>query len=122
LIHHSTVQSRNSSTHHAGQLHQNYDKGISLSDAILQLEHIVNINILTGANAITADVNGDGNISLSDAIMTLEHIVNISHIDTCNLLYDSVDIDDEFILSTTSDLTLVQSGDVNLSATFVEWV
>ncbi|MBT5797199.1 MAG: hypothetical protein HOI09_07405, partial [Porticoccaceae bacterium] len=62
---------------------QNYDKGISLSDAILQLEHIVNINILTGANAIAADVSGDGNISLSDAIMTLEHIVNISHIDTC---------------------------------------
>ena len=99
---------------------QNYDKGISLSDAILQLEHIVNISTLTGANAIAADVNGDGNISLSDAIITLEHIVNISQINTCNLLNDQGEIVVELTPSTISELNLIQSGDVNLSASFVD--
>ena len=101
---------------------QNYNKGISLSDAILQLEHIVNLETLTGAQAVAADVNGDGNISLSDAIMTLEHIVNLSQITNCNFLDQSGEIVTELTPSTTIDLTLVQSGDVNLSATYVDLI
>ena len=101
---------------------QNYNKGISLSDAILQLEHIVNLETLTGAQAVAADVNGDGNISLSDAIMTLEHIVNLSQITNCNFLDQSGEIVTELTPSTTADLTLVQSGDVNLSATYVDLI
>ena len=101
---------------------QNYDKGISLSDAISQLEHIVNLETLTGAQAVAADVNGDGNISLSDAIMTLEHIVNLSQITNCTFLDQSGEIVTNLTPSTTADLTLVQSGDVNLSATFVDLI
>ena len=80
----------------------------------------MNISTLTGANAIAADVNGDGNISLSDAIITLEHIVNISQINTCNLLNDQGEIVVELTPSTISELNLIQSGDVNLSASFVD--
>jgi hypothetical protein len=99
---------------------ESYNDGISLSDAILQLEHIVNLKTLSGNNAIAADVNGDGNITLSDAILTLEHIVNLSSISTCSLVDSAGSVVTELSPSTIAELTLVHSGDVNLSATFVD--
>ena len=112
--------SQNLSFTHVELESESYNDGISLSDAILQLEHIVNLTTLSGNNAIAADVNGDGNITLSDAILTLEHIVNLSSISTCSLVDNAGSLVTELSPSTISELTLVHSGDVNLSATFVD--
>ena len=112
--------SQNLSFTHVELESESYNDGISLSDAILQLEHIVNLKTLSGNNAIAADVNGDGNITLSDAILTLEHIVNLSSISTCSLVDNAGSLVTELSPSTIAELTLVHSGDVNLSATFVD--
>ena len=99
-----------------------YDSSnITLTDAILVLEKIVNISSLAGASAAAADVNDDGNITLTDAIMILEDIVNISSIETFDLVdssgvsLSSLSLDGDYSLG----LTLVQDGDVNLSGDFI---
>ena len=96
-------------------------ENLSLTDAILVLEDIVNISSLNGAGAAAADVNDDGKISLTDAIMILEDIVNISRIET----FDLVDVSGTSLTAITHDgdysggLTFVQDGDVNLSGDFI---
>ena len=53
-------------------------------------------------------------------ILTLEHIANLSSINTCSLVDSAGSVVTELSPSTISELSLVHSCDVNLSATFVD--
>jgi hypothetical protein len=86
----------------------NYDHGISISDVVLQLRDIVGLSSLEGKQKIAADIDGSGEIAISDVVSNLRHIVDSSD----NRV-------ESLTTSTVADLTLIQYGDVDLSATFL---
>ena len=98
---------------------QSYHDGININDVVLQLRDIVGLSTLSGTQKIAADINSNGVIEIDDVILTLRHIVKLDAIEQC-VLVDSVDqIVTTLTSSTVADLTLLQLGDVDLSATFV---
>ena len=101
---------------------QSYDHGIAISDVVLQLRDIVGLSSLSGTQKIAADIDGDGNIAISDVVSNLRHIVGLDTIEQCVLVDTSDQIVSNLTNSTIADLTLIQLGDVDLSATFVDIV
>ena len=101
---------------------QSYDHGIAISDVVLQLRDIVGLSNLSGTQKIAADIDGDGDIAISDVVSNLRHIVGLDTIEQCVLVDTSDQIVSNLTNSTIADLTLIQLGDVDLSATFVDIV
>jgi cyclophilin family peptidyl-prolyl cis-trans isomerase len=100
-----------------------YTQNINISDAIIVLRHIVDLEPITqGSDSYhAADVNNDGNISISDAISILRHIVGLEVLDT----FDLVDENGNRITSLNpnspdnfQDWVMVANGDVNMSGEF----
>ena len=97
----------------------NYDHGISISDVVLQLRDIVGLSTLDGKQKIAADIDGSGEVAISDVVSNLRHIVGLDTIEECALLDSTDALVTSLNSSTVADLTLVQYGDVDLSATFL---
>jgi hypothetical protein len=97
----------------------NYDHGISISDVVLQLRDIVGLSSLEDKQKVAADINGDGEVAISDVVSNLRHIVGLDTIEQCALVDSSDALVTSLTSSTFADLTLVQYGDVDLSATFL---
>ena len=97
----------------------NYDDGINISDVVLQLRDIVGLSTLSGTQKIAADIDGSGAIEIDDVILALRHIVKLDTVEKCALFDSSDQILTSLKSSTIADLTLVQYGDVDLSATFI---
>ncbi|MDC1207966.1 cadherin domain-containing protein [Litorivicinus sp.] len=57
--------------------HSLVERSINITDAVLQLKHIVGLEDLSGESRIAADTNGDGAVNISDAVMNLKHIVGL---------------------------------------------
>ncbi|MCP4788961.1 MAG: hypothetical protein GY881_01850, partial [Gammaproteobacteria bacterium] len=98
-----------------------YSSDISLTDARMILQQMVEIIDLSGTALQAADINNDGNISLTDARAVLKHMVEISTMDT----FDLVDSNGALVTSlsplSTGDApiySLVMNGDVNESGSF----
>ena len=104
---------------HVELSNSSYDHGISISDVVLQLRDIVGLSSLEGKQKIAADIDQNGEVTISDVVSNLRHIVGLDTLEQCAL----VDSSDQLVTSLTSstivDLTLVQYGDVDLSATFL---
>jgi hypothetical protein len=96
-----------------------YDQGISVSDVILQLRDIVGLSTLDGKHKIAADINGDGEIAINDVVSTLRHIVGLDTIKGCALVNSADEVVTSLTNSTIADLSIIQYGDVDLSATFL---
>ena len=105
---------------HVEFVSQNYDHGITIGDVILQLRDIVGLTSLSNIQKIAADITGDGEVAISDVILNLRHIVGLDTIEQCALLDNSQSVSSASTNSTALELTLIQSGDVDLSATFFE--
>lgn len=101
---------------------QNYDHGIAINDVVLQLRDIVGLNNLSGTQKIAADIDGDGDVTINDVVSNLRHIVGLDTIEQCALVDTSAQSVTSLDASTIADLTLIQLGDVDLSATFVDVV
>ena len=101
---------------------QNYDHGITIGDVILQLRDIVGLTSLSDIQKIAADITGDGEVAISDVISNLRHIVGLDTIEQCALLDNSQSVSSASNSSTALELTLIQYGDVDLSATFFELI
>ena len=97
----------------------NYDHGITISDVVLQLRDIVGLSALTGKQKIAADIDGSGEVAIGDVVSNLRHIVGLDTIEQCALVDGSDNRIESLTTSTIADLTLVQYGDVDLSATFL---
>jgi len=97
---------------------QDYDHGIDISDVIAQLRVIVGLDSLSGMQKIAADIDNDGEVSISDVIANLRHIVGLDTVTQCSLVDTNNQRVTSLNSSTISELTLVQHGDVDLSATF----
>ena len=97
----------------------NYDHGISISDVVLQLRDIVGLSTLEGKQKIAADIDGSGEVAISYVVSNLRHIVDLVTIEECALVDSSDELVTSLNSSTVADLTLVQYGDVDLSATFL---
>lgn len=95
-----------------------YDHGVNISDAVGVLKYIVGLQTLGDTQALAADANMDGRIDISDAVRVLKHIVGLDPIEACTLL----DTGGNEVSSTGPTLhaeyTIIQRGDVDLSATF----
>jgi hypothetical protein len=92
----------------------NSSQAITLTDAILQLEYIVNITEFNDRQLLAADVNGDGAVTLTDAISNLEVIVNIKSAPNCVLMLDGAS-EYELNHGQIYDFEAVVLGDVNAS-------
>jgi Ca2+-binding RTX toxin-like protein len=99
---------------------QSYDHGIAISDVVLQLRDIVGLSTLSGNQKTAADIDGDGDVAIGDVVSNLRHIVGLDTIEQCALVDSSDQLVTNLTTSTMADLTLIQLGDVDLSATFVE--
>ena len=99
---------------------QSYDHGIAISDVVLQLRDIVGLSTLSGNQKTAADIDGDGDVAISDVVSNLRHIVGLDTIEQCALVDSSDQLVTNLTASTIADLTLIQLGDVDLSATFAE--
>ncbi|OAH06653.1 Peptidyl-prolyl cis-trans isomerase B [Rhodobacteraceae bacterium SB2] len=97
---------------------QSYDHGIAISDVVLQLRDIVGLSTLSGNQKTAADIDGDGDVAISDVVSNLRHIVGLDTIEQCALVDTSDQLVTGLTSSTIADLTLIQLGDVDLSATF----
>jgi len=62
---------------------------------------------------------GGGEIAISDVVSNLRHIVGLDEIEQCALVDSSDELVESLTTSTVADLTLIQYGDVDLSATFL---
>ena len=96
----------------------NYADGINISDAVAVLKHIVGLQTLENARALAADVNLDGVINISDAVGILKHIVGLDPIESCSLVDSNQAEITSIELTTDAEYSLIQRGDVDLSATF----
>ena len=96
-----------------------YDHGISISDVVLQLRDIVGLSSLEGKQKIAADIDRNNEVTISDVVSNLRHIVGLDTIEECALVDSSDNRVESLTSSTIADLTLVQYGDVDLSATFL---
>ncbi|MDG2404004.1 MAG: hypothetical protein P8M25_03335, partial [Paracoccaceae bacterium] len=103
------AQSQDLNFTHVEFISQSYDHGIAIGDVVLQLRDIVGLSNLNGNQKVAADINGDGEVAIGDVVSNLRHIVGLDIIEQCALVSNS----------TTSELTLIQYGDVDLSATFL---
>ena len=104
---------------HVELSNSSYDQGISVSDVILQLRDIVGLSTLDGKHKIAADINGDGEIAINDVVSNLRHIVGLDTIKECALVNSADEVVTSLTNSTIADLSIVQYGDVDLSATFL---
>ena len=96
----------------------NYADGINISDAVAVLKHIVGLQTLENSEALAADVNLDGVINISDAVGVLKHIVGLDPIESCSLIDSNQAEITSIDLTTVAEYSLIQRGDVDLSATF----
>jgi hypothetical protein len=80
----------------------------------------VGLSTLSGSQKTAADIDGDGDVAISDVVSNLRHIVGLDTIEQCALVDTSDQIMIGLTSSTIADLTLIQLGDVDLSATFAE--
>ena len=96
-----------------------YDHGIAISDVVLQLRDIVGLSTLEGKQKIAADIDRNDEVTISDVVSNLRHIVGLDTIEQCALVDSSDERVESLTTSTIADLTLVQYGDVDLSATFL---
>ena len=104
---------------HVELSNSSYDQGISVSDVILQLRDIVGLSTLDGKHKIAADINGDGEIAINDVVSNLRHIVGLDTIKECALVNSADEVVTSLTNSTIADLSIIQYGDVDLSATFL---
>jgi hypothetical protein len=104
---------------HVELSNSSYDQGISVSDVILQLRDIVGLSTLDGKHKIAADINGDGEIAINDVVSNLRHIVGLDTIEECALVNSADEVVTNLTNSTIADLSIIQYGDVDLSATFL---
>ena len=104
---------------HVELSNSSYDQGISVSDVILQLRDIVGLSTLDGKHKIAADINGDGEIAINDVVSNLRHIVGLDTIKECALVNSADEVVSSLTNSTIADLSIIQYGDVDLSATFL---
>ena len=96
-----------------------YDDGITITDAVSLLKHIVGLESLSGQNLVAADANIDGAVDISDAVEILKHIVGLESI----YEHGVIDGDGETVLVAQyygigEDVSLFHFGDVDLTATF----
>ena len=104
---------------HVELSNSSYDRGISVSDVILQLRDIVGLSTLDGKHKIAADINRDGEIAINDVVSNLRHIVGLDTIKECALVNSADEVVSSLTNSTIADLSIIQYGDVDLSATFL---
>jgi hypothetical protein len=104
---------------HVELSNSSYDHGISISDVVLQLRDIVGLSALEGKQKIAADIDRNNEVTISDVVSNLRHIVGLDEIEQCALVDSSDKLVESLTSSTIADLTLVQYGDVDLSATFL---
>ena len=104
---------------HVELSNSSYDQGISVSDVILQLRDIVGLSTLDGKHKIAADINRDGEIAINDVVSNLRHIVGLDTIEECALVNSADEVVTNLTNSTIADLSIIQYGDVDLSATFL---
>lgn len=95
-----------------------YHDGINISDAVTVLKHIVGLQALTGSALLAADMNFDGAVNISDAVGILKHIVGLEKITECSLIDFSGAAVVTLSPTAVTDLTVIQHGDADLSATF----
>ena len=88
----------------------------------MQLRDIVGLTSLSDIQKIAADITGDGEVAISDVISNLRHIVGLDTIEQCALVDNSQSVSSASTNSTALELTLIQYGDVDLSATFFELI
>lgn len=55
-------------------------EAINISDAVLALRYIVDLDELSTSQKVAADVNGDGHVNISDVVRILRHIVDLDPI------------------------------------------
>jgi hypothetical protein len=103
---------------HIEMVSTSYDDGVNISDAVSVLKHIVGLQTLTGMNAIAADANMDNSVNISDAVSILKHIVGLDQIRSCSLVDDFLSEVTTLGPETIGGYTIIQRGDVDLSATF----
>ena len=103
---------------HIEMVSTSYDDGINISDAVSVLKHIVGLQTLTGVNVLAADANMDNAVNISDAVSVLKHIVGLDLIKNCSLVDISLSEITTLGPETIDDYTLIQRGDIDLSATF----
>ena len=104
---------------HVELSNSSYDHGIAISDVVLQLRDIVGLSSLEGKQKIAADIDRNDEVTISDVVANLRHIVGLDEIEQCALVDSSDQLVASLTSSTIADLTLVQYGDVDLSATFL---
>ena len=95
-----------------------YNDGVNISDAVTVLKHIVGLQALTGPALLAADMNFDGAVNISDAVGILKHIVGLDQITECSLVDFSGAAVGTLSPTSVTDLTVIQHGDADLSATF----
>jgi hypothetical protein len=103
---------------HIEMVSTSYDDGINISDAVSVLKHIVGLQTLTGVNVLAADANMDNAVNISDAVSVLKHIVGLDPIKNCALVDTSSSEITTLEPNMVDDYTLIQRGDIDLSATF----
>ena len=86
----------------------------------MQLRDIVGLSSLEGKQKIAADIDRNDEVTISDVVSNLRHIVGLDTIEQCALVDSSDQLVTSLNSSTVADLTLVQYGDVDLSATFFD--
>ena len=91
------------------------EKPVSISDVILQLKHIVGLDILSGNSKAAADVDNDGSVVVSDVIATLKHIVGLEQINSFDLVTQHGLTINALSLDSAGNLSLVANGDVDQS-------
>ena len=77
------------------------------------------LSSLEGKQKIAADIDRNDEVTISDVVANLRHIVGLDEIEQCALVDSSDQLVASLTSSTIADLTLVQYGDVDLSATFL---
>ena len=103
---------------HIEMVSTSYDDGVNISDAVSVLKHIVGLQALTGMNALAADANMDNSVNISDAVSILKHIVGLDQIRSCSLVDESLSEVTTLGPEIIGGYTIIQRGDVDLSATF----
>ena len=104
---------------HVELSNSSYDHGITISDVVLQLRDIVGLSSLEGKQKIAADIDRNDEVTISDVVSNLRHIVGLDTIEECALVNSSDQLVESLTSSTIADLTRIQYGDVDLSATFL---
>ena len=51
---------------------------VTISDALLVAQHVVDLTTLTGDGLAAADCNGDGNVTISDSLLIAQQVVGLA--------------------------------------------